>query len=143
MLPAPGSLKRQKKSGRRSIPRVFKNMRNFLERFLRMFAALKRPSMGDRIVAAVLGIMSLAMAVLLLIGFSFVVLLALILIAKLVIGLAIYRWWMQRRQMGQRSESFRPRGFDDATSDADLARPPARRIITIKMQADENIKKID
>jgi hypothetical protein len=116
-------------------------MNEILERFLRTFHALERPSMGDRIVAAVLGALSLAVAVLLLVGFSFVVLIALILIAKLLFGLAIYRWWMRRRERRQQRESFRPRGFDDATSDSGFDRPATRRIITIEMQSDETIKK--
>lgn len=116
-------------------------MNEILERFLRTFHALERPSMGDRIVAAVLGALALAVAVLLLVGFSFVVLIALILIAKLLFGLAIYRWWMRRRERRQQRESFRPRGFDDATCDSGFDRPAARRIITIEMQSDETIKK--
>ena len=110
-----------------------------LKRFLWSLHSVDQPSMGDRIIAALLAVLALAVAVVLIVGFGFVLLIAAILAIKLVIGLAIYRWWMQRRERQMRAETFRPKAYDDgSTGENQSGFEPHKRIAIDVQVIDKN-----
>jgi len=105
-----------------------------LKRFPWLLHSVDQPSIGDRIIAALLAVLALAVAVVLILGFGFVLLVAAILAIKLVLGLAIYRWWMQRRERQMRADNFRPKAYEDGSTADTQPRFEHRNRLTIDVQ---------